>query len=95
MMRTAARVDVNQAEIVNDLRSIGASVLSMASIGRGCPDLLVGFGGRNYLFEVKDPKKPPSRRLLRPEQVNWHACWSGHVCVVETFADCLRALGQG
>src|SRR5512139_66307 len=53
--RAAYRVDSNQAEIVQALRAIGASVTVIAGVGGGCPDLLVGFNGTNYLFEVKAP----------------------------------------
>ena len=42
-MRQAAKVDDNQAAIVEALRSLGASVESLAAVGKGVPDLLVGF----------------------------------------------------
>ena len=53
-MRRAAKVDDNQAEIVATLRYVGCSVTSLASIGRGCPDIVVGYNGVNYLLEIKD-----------------------------------------
>ncbi|HJP47915.1 hypothetical protein [Acinetobacter venetianus] len=46
-MRRAAKIDANQTEIVKALRKFGASVQSLASTGKGCPDLLVGFRGMN------------------------------------------------
>jgi len=48
------RVDVNQAAIVRALRESGASVAVLSSVGRGLPDLLVGFQGVNFLLEVKN-----------------------------------------
>ena len=48
-----SRVDANQAEIVAAFRAAGATVLHLHSIGHGCPDLLVGYQGRNLLVEVK------------------------------------------
>jgi hypothetical protein len=44
------------------LRSAGATVQSLAGVGKGVPDLLVGFKGQTLLFEVKDGFKPPSKR---------------------------------
>jgi hypothetical protein len=52
-MRRAARVDANHAAIVAALRRLGCSVLDLSRVGDGCPDLLVGFRGRNYLMELK------------------------------------------
>ena len=47
------RVDMNQPEIVADLRGIGATVQHLHMVGKGCPDILVGFRGNNWLFEIK------------------------------------------
>lgn len=67
-MRRAARVDANQAAIAEALRSCGATVQLIHTVGKGCPDLLVGFGGINLLLEVKDGSKPPSKRKLTPDE---------------------------
>lgn len=74
-MRRAARVDSNHAAIVGALRACGAQVLSLAPIGRGCPDLLVFHRGRLMLVEVKNGAKPPSARGLTPMQEQWHRLW--------------------
>ena len=71
-MRTRGRVDENQAAIVRALRQIGASVQSLADIGDGCPDLLVGFRNRIALMEIKDGNQPPSKRRLTEDEQNWH-----------------------
>lgn len=92
-MRRAARVDENQAEIVAALRAAGASVQVLSAVGQGCPDLLVGFGGENLLFEVKNKSLPPSRRRLTPDEAAWHASWEGVVVVVETVAEAVGVLG--
>ena len=60
------RIDDNQEGIVAALREAGATVQSTAAVGSGCPDLIVGYEGRNFLLEVKDGEKPPSRRALTP-----------------------------
>lgn len=44
-MRRAPRTDANQAEIVAALRTRGALVQSLAGVGAGVPDLLVGWRG--------------------------------------------------
>jgi hypothetical protein len=63
-MRRAARVDHNHAEIVRALRDVGATVESLAAIGSGCPDALVGFRGVNVLLEIKNPNVPKSDQQL-------------------------------
>lgn len=73
----AARVDENQAAIVQALRHIGASVELLHRVGGGCPDLLVGYHGDIILIEIKDENQPPNKRKLRPSQVRWAAAWQG------------------
>lgn len=67
---------------------MGASVQPLHTVGQGCPDLLVGYGGTNYLLEVKDGNKPPSQRKLTPDEHAWHDEWRGHVTVVTCTWDC-------
>lgn len=70
------RVDHNHASIVLGLRRVGASVQSMASIGKGCPDVLVGFRGIWYVAEIKDGNKSLSKRKLTIAEREWHAAFS-------------------
>ena len=94
MARRAAKVDDNQAEIVAALRAVpGCTVTSLAAVGRGCPDLLVGFHGRNELIECKDGRKKPSARRLNAEQERWHLEWRGTAHVVETVDQALKVIG--
>ena len=58
-MRRAAKIDANQTQVVIALRAAGATVQSLAAVGVGVPDLLVGFRGQTYLMEVKDGQKAP------------------------------------
>lgn len=75
-MRRAARLDQNHTDVVEALEQIGCLVLSLASMGKGVPDLLVCTPrGVLLLFEVKDGSKPPSARRLKPDQVEWHDAW--------------------
>lgn len=91
-MRLRARVDDNQKEIVAGLRKMGASVQSIAAMGGGVPDLLVGYRGVNLLLEVKDGRKPPSGRKLTEDEAKWHRNWTGQVVVVECLEDAVEAL---
>lgn len=89
----AARIDANQPEIVEALREAGCSVQLLHMVGKGCPDLLVGWQGINCLVEVKDGSKPPSARKLTPDQVDWHGSWLGQVTVVCGVDEALKAVG--
>ena len=93
-MRRAARTDQNHDEIVKALRQVGATVQSLAAVGAGVPDLLVGFRGQTFLVEIKNPEKSPSERQLTPAQKIWHHCWTGGpLAVVETVEDVLKLIG--
>src|SRR5580700_7594734 len=52
IMRHRPRIDANHVEIVKALRQAGASVQSLAGVGKGCPDLLVARAGQMWLIEV-------------------------------------------
>ena len=93
-MRRAAKIDANQPEIVAALRKVGAQVTSLAAVGEGVPDLLVGFRGETVLIEVKDGSKVKSARQLTDDQIEWHAAWQGGRCVVAgSIAEALAAIG--
>lgn len=92
-MRRAAKIDANQPAIVAALRKAGATVQSLAAIGDGCPDLLVGYCGLTALLEVKDGSKPPSARQLTPDQQQWHQNWTGGIlAIVPDIETALRVL---
>lgn len=93
-MARARKVDANQQEIISALRAIGCTVLPLHTVGSGCPDLLVGRCGVNYLLEIKDGKKPPSCRKLTKDQVDFHAMWRGQVAVVTSVNEAFKAVGM-
>lgn len=94
-MRISAKTDANQNEIVDALRSVGALVLSLAAIGKGCPDLLVSWNGVLVLMEIKDGSKPPSQRKLTPMEMNFFNKWSNSpVFVVESVDDAINILNS-
>lgn len=82
MTRRAARTDENHARIRDGLRAFGATVADTSRAGAGFPDLVVGYHGANFLLEVKDGSKPPSRRVLTDDQREFHVRWRGQVHVV-------------
>lgn len=93
-MRRAAKTDANQTQVVEALRAAGATVQSLAAVGQGVPDLLVGFQGKTLLMEVKDGRKPPSQRQLTEDQLKWHGAWrGGPVAIVDGPDAALRMLG--
>ena len=53
-MHYSAKRDANQPAIVAALKRAGASVVDLAAVGKGVPDLLVGRNGTTFLIEVKD-----------------------------------------
>lgn len=83
--RQIHRPDSNQAEIVKFARAVGATV---DVIGEPV-DLLVGWKGRNLLWEVKRDRKAK----LRPSQEEFFATWRGSVERIDSIADAARSLG--
>lgn len=55
-MTYARRRDTTHSPIVSQLRELGYSVLDLAGVGSGCPDLHVGRYGISMLVECKTPK---------------------------------------
>jgi Holliday junction resolvase len=90
----AARIDANHEQVVSALRAAGASVQSLAGVGKGVPDLLVGYQGQTLLLEIKDGRKLPSARLLTKDQLRWHGSWKGGaLAVVDSPDAALRMIG--
>ena len=89
----ASRVDDNQAQIVAELRQCGVTVQHLHIVGQGCPDIMCGWMGRNYTFEIKDHDKAPSRRRLTEDEEDWHKEWGGQVDVILATEDALKVMG--
>ena len=87
-MRHKASLDANHTEIVARLRQIGATVVDLAKVGKGCPDILVGFRGNTYLMEIKT-----KTGYVRATQEQFFRSWSGgHIAVVRSFDDAYNVL---
>ena len=93
-MRRAARTDRNHKEIVKGLRQTGCTVLDLSAVGNGCPDIMVGRAGYNWLFEIKDGEKPKSARQLTMMEKAFFANWRGNVQVVNSLDEAIKAVNE-
>lgn len=91
-MRRRAKIDDNHNQTVRALRKLGLSVLSLAPMGRGCPDILVGSHGENYLFEIKDESKTASKRKLTADEEKFAASWRGQTSVIGNWQEALKII---
>jgi Holliday junction resolvase len=86
-VRRAAKVDGTQPAIVEALRRIGAWVLHLHTVGKGCPDLLVWNRGRYVLIECKSKGED-----INKDQAEFIATCPGEVHVCWTPEEALRAV---
>lgn len=95
-MRLKARLDDNHKECEDQLRQIGCLVLSLAGVGKGCPDLLVARDGRLHLFEVKREIKKgkvfPSKSKLNEKQIEFALLWRDYVTTVRSPEEAVRVI---
>ena len=82
----AKKIDLLQKEVVNALRKIGASVTILSAVGKGFPDLIVGFRKVNFLIEVKSKKTA----TLTPDQVEFFNTWNGQVAVIYSVEEAIN-----
>lgn len=85
-MRLRAKVDDNQKVIVEALRKAGRAVAITSTVGNGFPDLVVGFGGKNFLLEIKKT----SKSKLTPDQLEFISFWRGQWARVETVEEAIK-----
>lgn len=93
-MRRKAKRDINEGDIVDGLRGIGATVNRLNE--EDLPDLLVGFRGVNYLIEIKAPSGPRggvSGKILLPGQLRWARDWRGQIGMARTLDEALQIIG--
>lgn len=86
-MRYDARSDANQQDIIDALRSIGATVTSLHRVGQGVPDLICGFRGVNILLEVKTV----TGKLTQDESF-WLDEWRGQAAIVRNVDEAIAVL---
>ena len=85
-----AKVDKNQLEIVTALRKLGVSVQHLHIVGKGCPDLLLGHKGINYLIELKSDEK---KSKLTDDERKWIDAWGGQVAICYNLDQIMTAIG--
>lgn len=89
------RTDANQKDIMDKLRCIpNLSVISTHTIGKGFPDIIVGYKGKNFMIEIKDGNKPPSRRKLTSDELVFKMKWKGQIDVCNSFEDVFELINQ-
>jgi hypothetical protein len=86
-MRKRGRTDLNQSEIVEQLRDLGWSVESIAGLGQGRPDILIGVDGVNVLIELKSKGGE-----LTDAEHRWHMGWRGQVFVCYSVEEIIEAV---
>lgn len=91
-MRRKARVDANQKEIVQELRKLDVSVLHTHQLGKGAPDLILGYRNENYLIELKDGSKTKSQQKLTPDEVEFQSKWKGNYAVCNSLEQILTII---
>ncbi len=80
------------SEIVAALEARGWFVCDTSGAGRGFPDLVIAKHGKLSLVEVKNPKQPPSKRKLKPNQSDLHQKFflaGVHVAVITSVEEAL------
>ena len=82
--RRAAKVDSNQAEIVKALRAIPG-----VSVALRHDDILVGYRGRTYWYEIKAGQ----RAEIKAGQAMLQNTWAGHYAIVSTLRQILSEIG--
>lgn len=82
--RRAARVDSNQGEIVKELRKIPGVKVEL-----GHDDILVGFQGKTFWFEIKTG--PKASRQEGQDELNEN--WTGHYSIVWSTEMILEEMG--
>ena len=82
--------DSLRAKLIAAFDAAGATVVSLADIGGGCPDLLVGYRGRTALCETQ---APGADAKLEADRLVWYESWrGGTVIVVQSPADVAQVL---
>ena len=92
-MRRIARTDDNQQLIVKQLRQLGCSVAITSMIGKGFPDLVIGYKNKNFLVELKDGAKTKSQKGLTMDEAKFFTAWSGQVDKCESLDEICKVIG--
>ena len=92
--RYAARVDSNQNDIVSALRDIPCVTVEVNH-----DDVLVGYQGRTYWYEIKNPNTVSTKTgevresAIKTSQKKIRAIWTGHYKIVYSITEILKDMG--
>ena len=86
----AKKVDLNQQQIVKDLRKLGCVVTDLSKCGKGIPDLLVSYQNNWYLFELKNPMQSKSGQKLTGDEQKWINKQKAPVFIIRNIGDALE-----
>ena len=91
--RYSARIDENQPYIVEELRKIQGVTVEL-----DCNDIIVGYQGVNFWFEIKDPAKlTKDGRLplaqMKQSQIDLLRDWKGQYSIVSDIDEILQIMG--
>lgn len=92
--RRAAKIDANQRLLVRDLRKIRG-----VSVQTGMDDILVGYKGFTYWFELKSEKAVSKKTgkilesAIKETQKKLREKWNGHYSIVHSMGEILDELG--
>jgi len=79
--------DANHGEVVRALECAGYSVVDLAKVGGGKPDILAGAPWGNVLMEIKTDDGE-----LEAVQIDFISSWPNHVFVVRSGAEAVAAM---
>jgi hypothetical protein len=88
--RQAGRIDIVHKECVIAFLYHGCSVKTLASVGEGVPDLLVGDHGVTHLVEVKSHPAGTQKGEPNAAQKQWLLGWTGDYTITRGADDVKR-----
>jgi hypothetical protein len=97
-MMEHGKVDGNQTEIVKALRKAGCLVESIADVGNGVPDLIVGFmDGLTPCLVIMEVKMPNGKLTDKEKAfaVRWAGLKDKLYFVVHSPEQALKVIGKG
>jgi len=89
ILRRGKRIDNNQQSIVKALRQIPGVTVQV-----DMSDILVGYRGHNYWFEIKSSKLKTEERYLKDSQKKLLKSWRGHYQVVHTLDEIINEINK-
>lgn len=68
--------------------------MSLATIGKGCPDVLVAFCGVLDLWEIKNGDLKPLAQRLAPDEFTFHERWKSPIQIIRSEAEAIRRIQE-